>query len=198
VALSVPLQPFAVPVAVCQSLSRSSLSLWQCQSLSSPLLSLWQCQSLSSPSLSLWQCQSLSSPSLSLPIVIPLIANTKLYGLHTGCSNNVQFCRHCYNCQLIQQTAVSQCHHVSPRVTTYSNSTYQTRRLDGSQEVDVGSDPNLEGPSVVGLGQPPTIIPAGVDQRFQQVCTTPGNVDCRTDPVQKHGGYRTQRVCVNP
>jgi hypothetical protein len=132
-------------VAVCQSLSGPSLCLWQCVS-PSPALRC-PCGSVSVPlrpfAVPVAMCQSLSSPLLSLPIVIPPTANTKLYGLHRGCSNNGPFCRHCYNCQLVQQTAVSQCHHVSPRVTTCSHATYQTRRLDGSQEVHVNSDPHL-------------------------------------------------------
>jgi hypothetical protein len=143
--VSVPIQPLAVPVAVFQSLYSPSLSPWQCvspytalrcpcRSVSIPLqpfaVPVAVCQSLSSHSLSLWQCVS-PSPALRCPcrsVSIPLQpfavpadshptnCQYQTVRLYTGCSNNVPFCHHWYNCQLMQQAAVSRS--VAPRVTT--------------------------------------------------------------------------------
>ena len=114
-------------------------------------------------------------PSLSLPIANPQTANTQLYGLHRGCSNNGPFCRHCY-----QQWAA-----LSARGTTCTHATYQTLRLNGSQKVHVHSNPHLQGLRLVPR-QLPTVVPARGHHRFQQLWTQAGVADFWTGPAQKY------------
>jgi hypothetical protein len=77
------------------------------------------------------------------------------------------------------------CHHVQcTRVP--SGATYQTLRLDGTQEVHVHSDAHVERPRLVPW-QLPSVVPAGRDQGVQKLGTElAGVAEVRAGPAHKH------------